>query len=283
MKKIILPLLLLAATLSSCIDTKKEKNAAETTDSLTVAPKDTLAFDSLTLHYDRQVIKNQETPKYVISLNADYAQGESELARRTNKLICHELFCTDSLMPREAMQHFADSIASQYEQDLREFYDPDDEDAAFRFTYEFMLEGHVDEHPHPKAQGYYQKIEAFQGGAHGSHLIYYFNINPETGMPVTYEDVFQENKNEQLLAMIAKQLLADYNYKTMEQLRDETSITLLGDLYVRDNFLIQDSGITFVYNTYDIAPYSAGTISVKLTFNQLADVLQPTFKPQKRI
>lgn len=273
------PLLLLALMFSACFENQKKTEAGQETVDSTAQTTDTIRYDSLTLHYNRQVIEGREAPAYTIDFAVEFAQGESPLAQRINDLLCLEMFQLQGLTPDSAMHHYADSIASQFTQELTEFYDPDDEDAEYRFTYDWTMTGEADDNPHPKAQGYVYKIETYQGGAHGSHMIYYLNFDPETGEKITSADVFAEDKKEQLLALLTNQLLKDMNCKTVEQLRDETSITLLGDLYVDENFLIDRDGIDFVYNTYDIAPYSAGVISIRLSFKQLAGVLTERFKP----
>ena len=281
MKRLILPILLLATMLSSCVDMKKGKTESEAPDTLMLTTEEVITYDTLTLHDSRNIIENLEVPRYEIDMNVAFATGESPLAKSINELICEEIFNVQGVTPEEAMRHVADSIGNQFAQDLREFFEPDEEDASFRFTYEWSLEGIVNEKPHPKAQSYLYKIESYQGGAHGSHEVYHLNFDPKTGKRITRADVFKEDKNEELLALISQQLMKEYNCTSLEQLRDETSITLLGDLYVDENFSIEKDGICIDYNPYDIAPYAAGVISVLLSFEQLADIVTPDFKPSK--
>jgi hypothetical protein len=49
------------------------------------------------------------------------------------------------------------------------------------------------------------------------------------------------------------------------------------------NFAVTGSGIGFLYNQYDIAPYAAGQITVDLSFDELKGILKPLpeLKPMK--
>ena len=60
------------------------------------------------------------------------------------------------------------------------------------------------------------------------------------------------------------QLCKDYEVKDIAELQEQTGITMLGDLYLTNNFLLQGDSILFLFNQYDIAPYAAGLISVTL-------------------
>ena len=40
------------------------------------------------------------------------------------------------------------------------------------------------------------------------------------------------------------------------------------------NFTISDSGVTYIYNQYEIGPYVMGTIKVTVPWDELEDLLQ---------
>ena len=39
------------------------------------------------------------------------------------------------------------------------------------------------------------------------------------------------------------------------------------------NFTVSDSGVTYIYNQYEIGPYVMGTIKVTVPWNELEDLL----------
>ena len=46
-------------------------------------------------------------------------------------------------------------------------------------------------------------------------------------------------------------------------------ILLDTDLYVPDNFLLEKEGVTFLYNTYDIAPYYMGRFQLTVPYEEI--------------
>ena len=49
---------------------------------------------------------------------------------------------------------------------------------------------------------------------------------------------------------------------------------LINDLYVSNNFILGKESITFIYNRYDIAPYSTGEILLDIDYNRIKDILK---------
>ena len=61
---------------------------------------------------------------------------------------------------------------------------------------------------------------------------------------------------------MAEQLCEDWKAEDLADLQEKTGITMLGDLYLTNNFLLKKDSIEFLFNQYEIAPYSAGLIDV---------------------
>lgn len=266
--------------LASCFEGKRTTGADEqdSTASTLLPTEVALRFDTLGLHRDVAVIPGQEVPRYSIDMCMSYALGDSPQALAINERLCQELYYMTGLTTEETMNHFADSLASQFGQELKDFYEPDDEDGSYRFTYTWNMTGKLNDKPLDGVLGYISTVETYQGGAHGSYVIGYLNFDARTGRFLDTWDVFQEPKRTALIDAITKQLLADNGCKTVDELREQTSITVLGDVFVDNNFLIERDGITFLYNQYEIAPYSSGLISVTLNYKQLGGFFTPEFQ-----
>lgn len=277
MKRKIIPCLLLATTmLAACFQGKGDKSTAEA-DSLSCETTEDIVFDSLAMLRQVSVIEGREVPCYTIDITLPVARGTSTAASEINKTLCSEIFLTsDALSPDSAMRHFADSLGAQFTQELEEFYEPDDEDAAFRFNYLWRMTGETTS-TKLKTTGYIYHIETYMGGAHGSYETFYLNFRHD-GTLLHRQEVFRDEAYPRLLDLMQAQLLADYGCQTISQLRDSTSITMLGDLYVEQNFLLEADSVSFIFNQYEIAPYSAGAIGIRLGYDQLADVLTDEFK-----
>ena len=75
-------------------------------------------------------------------------------------------------------------------------------------------------------------------------------------------DVVPADKEGLVLKQMEEQLCKDWKAKDLADLQEKTGITMLGDLYLTNNFLIKGDSIIFLFNQYEIAPYAAGLISV---------------------
>lgn len=259
----------------ACEQGKGGKSAAEA-DSLTSCTED-IEFDSLVMHRHVSVMEGRRVPRYSIDVVLPVARGTSAAAAEINKTLCSEIFLSSgAATPDSAMQHFADSLGAQFTQELVDFFEPDDEDAASRFDYLWRMTGETTAE-NQKTLGYVYHIESYMGGAHGGYETYFLNFRRD-GSLLHRQDVFRDDAYQQLLDLMLAQLLKDYGCQTIGQLRDSTSITMLGDLYVEKNFLLEADSVTFNFNQYEIAPYSAGAIGIRLGYDQLADVLTDEFK-----
>ncbi len=105
----------------------------------------------------------------------------------------------------------------------------------------------------------------YTGGAHGMTTIDNSTYNLSTGKKVTLSDIFADVDNQELIQMMRGKLLSIRN---KELYFDFDTIRL------HENFIIQDGGLQFTYNQYDIAPYSEGITEIHFTFDEIRDFLR---------
>lgn len=262
-----------ALLLVSCWDnkTKNQQQAEETGDSLVSAEK--LVF-SRSYFNKKTKIFDSELPNYSINIEVKYAEGESKAAQLINQQLVPFLF-GNSIMPfEEAKNHFADSLSTEYEKELKDFYDPDNE-YQDTYAYEYTQTGKVSEDAPEGIIAYTNRIEMYTGGAHGGALESYINFNEKTGKIITCDELFG-NKQDAVKKLIKEQIIKDNDCKTEEELVEKRSIFSLGDVYISDNnFLIEKDSIMFCYNPYDIAPWSEGFIFAKLSYKELEGLITP--------
>lgn len=113
----------------------------------------------------------------------------------------------------------------------------------------------------------------YTGGAHGSHFTEYFNISLKDGSLITIDSLFNNNSiNKELKDLINQRLSTAKN-------GNGDNITLLKDTPITpsNNFYFNKDGIVFVYNRYEIAPYSDGLIEVGLPYNKIQDLLNKPY------
>lgn len=111
------------------------------------------------------------------------------------------------------------------------------------------------------------KQNDFQGGAHPNLYFYLLNFDPITSNVVYYDHFFSVESQMELIKMIDLELRKRNNMKKSDSLND-IGFMLDGDtLALSDNFAFTENGLLFIYNSYEIAPYAMGIISITLPYD----------------
>lgn len=114
---------------------------------------------------------------------------------------------------------------------------------------------------------------AFTGGAHGLETLEYLNINLRTGSILKLGDILAEGRKGELGLLLTRKL------KHMNQMPGSGKLTENGyfvdEIQPNENFYLTPEGIGFLYNHYDIAPYSFGSTDIFLTADEVKDIIRP--------
>ena len=207
-------------------------------------------------------IAEGETLCYHIEFNLDTLAGEHALAKSLFQVLLDSVLYTGEYATiQEAMTAYADSIETEWKAEMAEMYDPESE---FKETlqYYYTVSGDSVETDNDSILSYQTTIDCYLGGAHGSYVVEYFNFDKKTGKLLNIQDVVPAEKKEEVLKAMETQLCEDWKAKDLADLREQTGITMLGNLYLTNNFLLKKDSIDFLFNQYEIAPYSAGLIGV---------------------
>ncbi len=118
----------------------------------------------------------------------------------------------------------------------------------------------------------YQRY-AYSGGAHGITNDAYDIIDLKSGKVLTYNDIFVDNADSALSALLTKKMLEKYKTK------DEADLKQLGfwvdTISPNQNVYVTGNGIGFKYASYEIAPYSYGLPEVFLSFEECKNLIRP--------
>lgn len=107
----------------------------------------------------------------------------------------------------------------------------------------------------------------YTGGAHGTTSVIALNLDMKTGAAVTEEEMFKAGYSDRLSGLLTGRL--------PESLENPADTSMLFEKNIRPNgnFTVSDSGVTYIYNQYEIGPYVMGTIKVTVPWNELEDLL----------
>jgi hypothetical protein len=101
------------------------------------------------------------------------------------------------------------------------------------------------------------------------------NFDFATGALLTKEEVFLPESTKEIETILLNKLLRDqseiYPDETSQTLEDlhNKGILQLTNMYIPDNFLLGKDKIQFLFNRYDIAPYSAGEIVLEVPYEEI--------------
>lgn len=106
---------------------------------------------------------------------------------------------------------------------------------------------------------------AYVGGAHGAYGTTYYNIDKKDGALLTEKRLYKPGY-ESKLAGIIQNVVAERNNSQNE---DDHIVLLveLEEVLPNQNFYFSNKGIVYVYNIYDIAPYSQGMVKIVIPYN----------------
>lgn len=206
-------------------------------------------------------IAPEDTLTYRIEIKLDTLSDGGALARELNGFLRDSVLCMPGASLHQCAAAFADSISTAWKSVLEGLYDPQSEyKDMFRYYYE--IKGNAVEDAPEGMLSYQVDVETYEGGAHGSHWVRYGNFDKKTGKQLALQDVVPDEKRQDVLEAMMKKLCADNDVDDVAQLQEQAGITVLGDLYLTNNFRLKGDSIEFLFNQYEIAPYSAGIICI---------------------
>lgn len=102
---------------------------------------------------------------------------------------------------------------------------------------------------------------SYTGGAHGNNVNSVASINLSTRKRITLESLFEINNIEKLKIEVLKELNERY-----QLLNDEIELS--------DNFFIDERGINFIFDPFELTAYSDGEIKVAITWDKFKALLK---------
>lgn len=161
-----------------------------------------------------------------------------------------------------AAARYRDALQESYRRDagnlLKEFPD------AVSFNYDYILRGKVLDTGRIY-QTYRLESTTYTGGAHPLTMVRYFNFL--NGKEINIAEAFGENVGKKLEKLLLECLMEQEGVNRVSQLE---ALSYFPDrFFVSENFYCTDDACVFVYNPYDIAPYSRGLVEISVPYSKL--------------
>lgn len=148
-----------------------------------------------------------------------------------------------------------------------------------------------------KCFSFIEDFTSYSGGPHASRYSMSHNFNPKTGEEYKLDEVFDDldklilMTNEAVLNKL-EELGGGYFSADSDQAEADLLVTLKRDFfkkvkgtnevgndisYYSPSWVLTGQGVSFVFNPYDIAPYSDGIIEISFTYEELAGIINDGF------
>jgi hypothetical protein len=196
------------------------------------------------------------------------------------------------LKPADAPQYLADSIMKHTKLLFASWFGIPEE-----FDLEASVQRHMDEHLDHAARNdvpgrfpfrltiasapAYQNSRTIsftyswavdEGGAHSNFGKYCFVLEKTTGRKLFLKDILRDEGEAEFMR------IAETEFKVQSGMKPEERMYVLykfrnNRFHLTETFAFADAGLTFHFNPYEIAPYSAGLITLALPYESIATLI----------
>lgn len=114
----------------------------------------------------------------------------------------------------------------------------------------------------------------FMGGNHPISMEYYYIYDRKDFKRIKLEDLFKPNFDKKLLVIAEAIFRKQEKLKPVDKLTDENGYFFEKGLFIlNDNFTLTQTGIKFLYNVYEIKPYSFGITELEIPYAELNEIM----------
>lgn len=232
---------------------------------------------------------DKSSPKCKVSIDYMYLEAGDEkdsISAIINSRIQSIAFGDSygKMSPKEAIpavvgkytKDYRDKLTKFYEADIHNGVKPEDIPAWYNYEYEITSELSLN---NDSIWNFSVSTFTDTGGAHPNTTIKWANLLAKSGKVLTKNVVFRKDKEKEIIDLIFKHLIDEVN----QRLETDTITSLEGlkqngalldvELYIPDNFLLLEDRVSFLYNRYDIAPYSMGEFIIDVPYAEIETML----------
>ncbi len=116
----------------------------------------------------------------------------------------------------------------------------------------------------------YQVVsDSYTGGAHGNMTVDNGVFDLKTMQQLSIANVFNDAVLPELHAMLQNKLMLQNDCNSIDELAEKGQFTAPNEIVATDNFYVNEDGITWTYDPYEIAPFSVGIVQITLSWDEV--------------
>ena len=183
----------------------------------------------------------------------------------------------DSLSPKDALDKYIDNYSIEYRELTNDYNDAKarlgGEETPSWYWYYLNISNEI-LFKDANILSYSVEHSDYTGGAHGSLRVLYYTIDLKEITTISQEDIFIPNYQKFLTSKIVEKLMEKYHFDSPEKLIEEGFFDI-NEISPNNNFWMNNQGVHYIFNQYEIAPYSMGPIDVSIPFEELTSIIIP--------
>lgn len=118
---------------------------------------------------------------------------------------------------------------------------------------------------------------SFTGGAHGAQFTFYSTYETESGKLLKLGDLFMPDQRANFVALAEKQFTNSHDIDTNMTYEDAGYWFENEEFHLNNNFRYTPQGLEILFNPYEIAPYSEGTITLQFSYSEVKNMLKKEY------
>jgi hypothetical protein len=246
-----------------------------------VVTDNNIQFDSIQVEKTYYLLEDKNNPNCDFQLKYVYpvSFGNEEVLKAVQKQFLRSYFGDEyeNYTPQEVVNLYTEQYIEDYKSLETDYKaEKEHEHEVDPGTWYSYVDYTVNEIKFNKNNllNYAISYENYTGGAHGSHTYKNYNIDLATGELLTESEIFVDDFQNEMAQILVDKLVEQNGVKSPEEL-ESIGFFSIDEIYPNDNFSIDETGITYFFNEYEIAAYVIGTIHIHLSYDDIKHLVRP--------
>ncbi len=256
--KFISPIVLLVLVLSSCTQSGTQTNT-QAIDSL--KSDDSLVYQYQSVFAGTALNKSKSDSSYAMLEYPVFEADSFGLNDFVNAKMTHSDGGTEKF---ETAQALANTFVKEYEKSAKKF-------PQYAHTWHYRSRLSVVNN-YKNLISFQHEGASYTGGAHGSYYLLYYNYNTDSQKEIKLTELIDPLKYDEF------EKIAERIFRKAEGISTDFNLSDAyffesGKFYLNENFLILPDRLRFVYNIYEIKPYSEGITRIDIPYSEISGLL----------
>ena len=222
-------------------------------------------FECIKVEKSVSIDNNKDAPQCHVQLEIMQANnGVKEIDSIINDAIIKKIFYMDKISPKVAADSFAQTYTRDYLKNMSSLYHEDRSDAKKHSWYEYRYVVTTEtRNDADNITNYLITLDYYEGGAHGINQLLTLNFDNKTGRNIKLSDIYGTDYEQKICNQLLTALLEKTGNRDLQALHQQGYLYSM-DIFVPDNYIVSNDKVTFIFNPYEIAPYSEGIIELEV-------------------